>query len=175
MEKYKGYYADYFKKILWSSDKNNKNISIIQNNNTSNLDSILISSPATPWRDKKNNILFAKIREDGRRPFIGFKIKFKEWFDKNGIETYSIKSDSGYLRIALSDFDKIEEDNVLFKDFALLVNEMFIDAMCFPSFGCCSRYQECAELKKCVHQDQVYATACMYRKNLEKTHLTSKI
>lgn len=34
-------------------------------------------------------------------------------------------------------------------------------------FGCCHRYKECSEEKKCLHPDQFYAKACWYRKNLE--------
>lgn len=34
-------------------------------------------------------------------------------------------------------------------------------------FGCCHRYKECSDAKKCTHPDQFYARACWYRKNLE--------
>ncbi len=35
------------------------------------------------------------------------------------------------------------------------------------AFGCCSRYKECSDAHKCIHVNQMYAKACMYRKNLE--------
>ena len=35
------------------------------------------------------------------------------------------------------------------------------------SFGCCSRFSECSDAKKCVHQNRLYSTACAYRRNLE--------
>lgn len=35
------------------------------------------------------------------------------------------------------------------------------------SFGCCSRYKECSNAKKCLHTNLLYATGCQYRKNLE--------
>ncbi len=34
-------------------------------------------------------------------------------------------------------------------------------------FGCCSKFVECSDAKKCVHENKLYATACMYRMNLE--------
>ena len=34
-------------------------------------------------------------------------------------------------------------------------------------FGCCDKYKECSEAKKCLHRNQFYAKACWYRKNLE--------
>ena len=38
-------------------------------------------------------------------------------------------------------------------------------------FGCCSRYLQCSSLKKCIHPNQLFATACMYRKNLIKGNI----
>ncbi len=35
------------------------------------------------------------------------------------------------------------------------------------SFGCCSRFIECSDAMKCVHENKLYSTACSYRKNLE--------
>lgn len=34
-------------------------------------------------------------------------------------------------------------------------------------FGCCSRYKECSDAKKCIHPDKERAEHCQYRKNLE--------
>lgn len=34
-------------------------------------------------------------------------------------------------------------------------------------FGCCSRYMQCSDAKKCVHPNKLYSTACAYRHNLE--------
>lgn len=35
------------------------------------------------------------------------------------------------------------------------------------SFGCCSQFTECSDAKKCVHENKLYSTACIYRRNLE--------
>ncbi len=35
------------------------------------------------------------------------------------------------------------------------------------SFGCCSRFVECSDAKKCVHENKLYSKACSYRTNLE--------
>lgn len=34
-------------------------------------------------------------------------------------------------------------------------------------FGCCSRYMECSDRKKCIHPDIKEAQGCMYKVNLE--------
>lgn len=36
-----------------------------------------------------------------------------------------------------------------------------------PSYGCCHLYQECSDAKRCVSPEKMYATVCLYRKNLE--------
>lgn len=36
-----------------------------------------------------------------------------------------------------------------------------------PSFGCCSRFNECSDAKECVHENKLYACACQYKKNLD--------
>jgi|LSQX01.1.fsa_nt_gb hypothetical protein len=35
-------------------------------------------------------------------------------------------------------------------------------------FGCCSRYLECSDQRKCIHPDIKFARGCMYKLNLEK-------
>ena len=39
-----------------------------------------------------------------------------------------------------------------------------------PSFGCCSKYQDCANKEKCIHENLLYSTSCQYRKNLENNN-----
>ncbi|MBQ8297684.1 MAG: hypothetical protein IJX77_07885 [Ruminococcus sp.] len=34
-------------------------------------------------------------------------------------------------------------------------------------FGCCGKYKECSQEKKCLHDNKFYAKACWYRKKLE--------
>lgn len=36
------------------------------------------------------------------------------------------------------------------------------------SFACCSRYEECSDEGRCIHENKLYSKACQYRKNLEK-------
>ena len=35
------------------------------------------------------------------------------------------------------------------------------------TFGCCSKFTECSDARKCVHENKLYSTACSYRSNLE--------
>lgn len=36
------------------------------------------------------------------------------------------------------------------------------------SFGCCSRFEQCSDAKKCVHDNVLYATACTYYQHLKQ-------
>lgn len=35
------------------------------------------------------------------------------------------------------------------------------------TFSCCSKFMQCSDAKKCVHENKLYSTACTYRQNLE--------
>ena len=65
------------------------------------------------------------------------------------------------MRVSLDDFiDNLNKLNEL-------LNKIFISSVSFETFGCCSRYKKCSEKQKCIHDDLLYSSACMYRKNLE--------
>ena len=36
------------------------------------------------------------------------------------------------------------------------------------AFDCCGRFRECSDKKKCIHQDNSYASRCSYKKSLQK-------
>ncbi len=38
-------------------------------------------------------------------------------------------------------------------------------------FACCSKYVECSNAKKCLHNDLLYAKGCWYRSNLENDRI----
>lgn len=35
------------------------------------------------------------------------------------------------------------------------------------SFGCCSKFIECSDARKCVHENKIYSMGCKYRMNLD--------
>jgi hypothetical protein len=35
-------------------------------------------------------------------------------------------------------------------------------------FGCCHRFIECSDKRRCIHNDKLFARGCMYRENLNK-------
>ena len=131
--------------------------------------SLVVSSPATPYRESVNNLVFAKIKTEGKQPYISFRSTYTHDLTALGLQPYQTKSDADFCRVALASFF---ESGVLHNSaLADLLNRIFADTMNFPAFGCCSRYNECSDAKKCLHPDQMYATACAYRKNLENGNI----
>lgn len=53
------------------------------------------------------------------------------------------------------------------KQFAAIYNDL-LAVTSGEQFGCCSRYKQCSDAKKCLHPDTLFAAACIYRKNLEE-------
>lgn len=164
-------YLNYIKSLI--SEDYLKNADLELRNNSAGVDSFVISSPATIYRQEVNNVLFARIKTTGKQPYISFKSKYKYLFDKISLSTYEIKSDVGFFRIALDDFlsNNLFDKEYLHNDLSNALNAIFIDSLSFPAFGCCSYYIKCSDNKKCIHDDQLYATACMYRKNLENNRI----
>ncbi|MCD8368587.1 MAG: hypothetical protein LUC48_11335 [Clostridiales bacterium] len=49
--------------------------------------------------------------------------------------------------------------------------EIFEAVLRRNGYGCCSRYLECSDAKRCVHPDIMFAVQCAYRKNLMAGHI----
>ena len=95
----------------------------------------------------------------------------KEWeeiFDTFGVVKLPVpESESKYdwIRIELQSFLKLLNDPS--HDFIQAINDMFVECIAFPSFGCCSKYAECEKAGNCLHTDQLYATACQWRNHIK--------
>ena len=70
------------------------------------------------------------------------------------------KSNPGMIRISIQSYEDILQ-------YASVLCEI-LDKICrkYRDFGCCSRYEECSNAKKCIHPDPKFALACWYRYNL---------
>ena len=65
----------------------------------------------------------------------------------------------------------INPDNKDFKDFSLCAIRLALDeffAQGGSAFGCCSRYEECSDAKKCLHENRLYALGCAYYHSLRE-------
>lgn len=39
------------------------------------------------------------------------------------------------------------------------------------TFACCSKFNQCSDARKCLHENLLYSKACFYRKNLESGNI----
>lgn len=161
-------YAGLIEGLLHEHNSNFGNVRLLQKNNESNYDSILIYSEMTAYRPKVEGALFGKIKENGKRPYIAFRMKYRYWFDDREIPTWNLGSDKEFFRVDPIDF--LNAVNTNEDSFGELAAHICADSMSFPKFGCCSKYQQCSDIGKCVHEDLLYSSACEYRRNLEAGH-----
>lgn len=138
---------------------------------TDNSNSIRITVENNPWRNGvvKGNSFFANIKSSGKNPYMNFKNSFAYSFRKIGIDCTANKTEqkAELIRISLPVF--MENLNNPSDEFIKLINNVFLKNISFPEFGCCSKYTECEKAGKCLHSDQLYATACQYQKLLKRT------
>lgn len=72
-------------------------------------------------------------------------------------------------------FDKVQKSTIFFPLNHTALREYLTDVLVYclehfePSekFGCCGKYVECSDARKCLHSNTFYAKACYYRKNLD--------
>lgn len=74
----------------------------------------------------------------------------------------ALKSDTINKHIVFKQFD--ESTIAFIRDTAIYYIKNYEPA---DKFGCCGKYKECSKAKKCLHDNQFYARACWYKKNLE--------
>lgn len=159
--------VDLVSSIIKSDYLNGASLSLQQNKGDK--DSITITVNNNPWRNGVINgdMLFGRIKTGGKVQYIQVKSKYSDLFSEMGLSYTSNKSESdeGMIRIGLSEFcSLLAEPTELFVQTA---NLMFTDNISFAKFGCCSKYSECKKEGKCLHTDQLYATACQWQKHLK--------
>ena len=91
---------------------------------------------------------------------ISFPRTYVDLLEQNGL---IFKRDrSAYIKFTLSSADEIYQFIPALK----AITQAIIDRV--PNeFDCCSRYQECSDMKKCTHPDQEFSLKCGYRKVLK--------
>ena len=97
-----------------------------------------------------------KLKESAYLPSGGTFVLCKQFDDK----LYLTSQD---LVISILSVDPGIQDALLKE-----VRRQFVPA---SSFGCCSRYHDCSDQKKCVHPNPFYSFGCTYRQRIESGHI----
>lgn len=108
------------------------------------------------------NQIFLRIRETRN----GTQIEIKKGFLLNlpisqNLFSFS-KSSLDWGKIILTDgLEEIIFNNltpIFFQCYAMVADNIF---------GCCNNFLECSDAKKCTYPNKLFASGCLYRKNLE--------
>ena len=167
-----GYACQVTDKIFLLVDKSYTGSSkTVVNMNSDSVNTISIIIDNNLWRNGliKGNKFFGKIKTSGKNPYIIFKDIFAYQFSNINIAFSANKTEqkAELIRISLPVF--MEHLDNPSDDFIKLLSSIFLRNISFPEFGCCSKYTECEESGKCLHADQLYATACQYQKLMKRT------
>ncbi len=124
----------------------------------------LIDSNSSYRTNNEKSVVVAKVKEGGKLEYISFSDKYASLFNKAGIMFSGIDSTNN-IRLSEMEFT-IAASN---PQFPLIIEHIVLQSFNYDSFGCCGRYLECSNAKKCIHDDIFYATAsCQYKKHLDK-------
>lgn len=140
-----------YQKYLYCAD-----MSLVLNASAEN--SVIISLENNPWRNGVMNgdKFFARINADEETKYIVFNPSSEYLFENK--QSISFKTE-------LNEFmEHLEKRSQVFIS---LINTIFLKAISFSEFGCCSKHEECEKQGKCLHTDQLYATACQWRNHIK--------
>lgn len=131
--------------------------------NKSDYNSLIAIPQNTIYRSGlANEKLIARIKLGKKVEYIALPGSARKTLEEYDVPFSTVKSDD-FLRISIYEF-LLRDDNGIKKT----INDIFLNALNFPSFGCCGRYQECSEKGECIHPDILYASAaCQYKRHLD--------
>lgn len=131
--------------------------------NKSDYNSLIAIPQNTIYRSGlANEKLIARIKLGKKVEYIALPGSARKTLEEYDVPFSTVKSDD-FLRISIYEFLLRDDDGI-----KKAINDIFLNALNFPSFGCCGRYQECSEKGECIHPDILYASAaCQYKKHLD--------
>lgn len=133
--------------------------------NKSGYDSIMVHADKNPYRlVGATEGLLARVKTKGKDTYVSFSSRYQQLLDAESVKYIHKKSDSSFLRISLDHFIFLAKEGRI----SDLLNTILLSSFNFPSFGCCSKYKECSDAGKCLHDDIFYASAaCQYKHHLD--------
>ena len=108
------------------------------------------------------NSVFCRISFRGKQNYFSISSKY-ETLIPNSVEYSKQKSDPNFIRILIDTPDDI----IKYMELLHQVLNAEIDA--YPAdYGCCAKYKECSDAKRCILTNPDIALRCIYRKNLKR-------
>ena len=106
-----------------------------------------------------SNELFFKIRLRKKSRYFVISEEFEDTLPADAAVSRS-KSDEGRIRVALQDYVDVLKYVDTFRT--------VLNRLCRRNreIGCCGRYLECSDAKRCIHPNPKIALSCWYQQNL---------
>lgn len=112
---------------------------------------------------KVGDQLMCRISCKSKLKYLQIRQSLLKTIQDNNLMYTTETNDSKFLRLPLKNGLNIEGLKVVIIKAFVLAYRGNADM----SFGCCSRYVECSDLKNCINPDSTFALGCLYRVNLE--------
>lgn len=113
------------------------------------------------------NVLMCKIYNKNKSKYISVKEKLKNLIANKNLNYKEMQSEPNFIRICFEKEIAIDSiKDIIFEAFILAFKEYTVEP-----FGCCHRYIECSNSKKCIHPDMEFSIGCKYRENLENDRI----
>lgn len=144
-----------------------KNIGRISNNVTSY--SVCIYEPEYPKipnrkldQSKNSVVMNIKEKKDKLDLIIGVS-QYENVLYDDVLESKKLKSDPNNIHIVFAKNDE------RLCEYVKLHTEYRIKhySSKASTFGCCSKFNQCSDAKRCVHENRLYSMACLYRAHLD--------
>ena len=105
------------------------------------------------------NELFFRIRLRKKSRYILIPDRYEDLLPPDA-KVSRTTSDAGMVRIAIQSYTDILQ--------FVPVLRAVLQRICrrHRDFGCCGRYEQCSDAKKCLHPDPKFALGCWYQQNL---------
>ncbi|MBU3101698.1 MULTISPECIES: hypothetical protein [Clostridium] len=129
--------------------------------------SLCISKPEYPQIPHSNNTqtksaIILNISVNNNIELIIKNKQFKEITVPSDAIIRGVNSDKEFTHVVFDKESEILHNYIKAHTIYCINNYEFSD-----TFGCCSKYNECSDAKRCLHENKLYAKGCYYRKNLE--------
>lgn len=122
---------------------------------------------SAPKKDSGRNYVVMNLQEKNDGQTLELLIRKRQFEDLDCPESAvvkEVKSDLSFTHVLFNTLDSNMYDYISNNIFYCLANYESSS-----SFGCCNRFMECSDAKRCVHENKLYSMGCKYRKlNLDQ-------
>jgi hypothetical protein len=111
--------------------------------------------------------IMCKIAIKQQLAFIQVRLRFEKQAEAAGLIFEADRLLENYIRIPISDEQPVSAMKLVLQEAFKMAYRENADT----SFGCCSRFIECSDARKCTNPKPLFALGCAYKDNLENDRI----